>query len=346
MTPVFKLFSNVIPVKGAKRSSLCDLQRGRIKLIPNSLFELLTGFPDQSLEAIKAAHEAADHAQIEAYFQFLLDNEWGFMCDDPSLFPELDLDFEPPAHITNAIIDVDHQSNHPFPAIRDQLDELGCRSLQIRAFSEMSLDWLEMVLEVFQQSRLRNLEIWMPHRSEWSESQWLNCIAGHPRLFRLVLYGASQARVLASGPHKTMGLLVTVTDVIDSHRHCGQVDRSYFISELYNFAEATQFNSCLHRKLAIDPRGQIRNCPSMTNHFGDVDRTPLAQVAQAPEFREVWKVTKDQVAVCKDCEFRYVCTDCRAFTRDDDPFGKPLKCGYDPYTAQWQDWREPACMPV
>jgi len=51
---------------------------------------------------------------------------------------------------------------------------------------------------------------------------------------------------------------------------------------------------------------------------------------------QIGSITKDQVAVCRDCEFRYVCTDCRAYTQDaDDPYSKPAKCTYDPYTATW-----------
>ena len=50
-------------------------------------------------------------------------------------------------------------------------------------------------------------------------------------------------------------------------------------------------------------------------------------------------IQKDQIAVCKDCEFRYICTDCRAYKEDpEDDYSKPLKCGYDPYTGVWSEW--------
>ena len=45
-------------------------------------------------------------------------------------------------------------------------------------------------------------------------------------------------------------------------------------------------------------------------------------------------------ALCKDCELRMVCTDCRAYTTDpSDMYSKPLKCGYDSYTNNWENWR-------
>ncbi|MNX99984.1 hypothetical protein D3C86_1324620 [compost metagenome] len=58
-----------------------------------------------------------------------------------------------------------------------------------------------------------------------------------------------------------------------------------------------------------------------------------------PAFKEHWFTKKDDIAVCRDCEFRYVCTDCRAYVEDPaDAYAKPLKCGYDPYANVWEDW--------
>lgn len=34
-----------------------------------------------------------------------------------------------------------------------------------------------------------------------------------------------------------------------------------------------------------------------------------------------------------------ICTDCRAYVEDpEDILSKPLKCGYNPYTAEWSEW--------
>ena len=47
-------------------------------------------------------------------------------------------------------------------------------------------------------------------------------------------------------------------------------------------------------------------------------------------------INKDLIDVCKDCEFRYICTDCRAYIQDkNNIYSKPAKCNYDPYNAEW-----------
>ncbi|HEY4572343.1 MAG TPA: hypothetical protein VIJ26_00200 [Thermoanaerobaculia bacterium] len=40
--PVFQLFACCLPVKGARRSLLCDVQRQAFQFIPNGLYEILT----------------------------------------------------------------------------------------------------------------------------------------------------------------------------------------------------------------------------------------------------------------------------------------------------------------
>ena len=73
--------------------------------------------------------------------------------------------------------------------------------------------------------------------------------------------------------------------------------------------------------------------------FGHHTHTSLSDVAMDNRFRSAWHIKKDMIKKCQDCEFRYACTDCRAYLEDpQDILSKPLKCGYDPYTGTWDNW--------
>ena len=77
----------------------------------------------------------------------------------------------------------------------------------------------------------------------------------------------------------------------------------------------------------------------MSQSFGNIKYTSLKQALEHKDFKKYWNITKDQIDICKACEFRYVCTDCRAYKENPlDDYSKPLKCGYDPYTNEWSDW--------
>lgn len=74
----------------------------------------------------------------------------------------------------------------------------------------------------------------------------------------------------------------------------------------------------------------------MQQSFGNISSVSLASVVNHPTLVQLGSITKDQIEVCRDCEFRYVCTDCRAYTRESgNLYSKPAKCSYDPYTATW-----------
>jgi SPASM domain peptide maturase of grasp-with-spasm system len=98
-------------------------------------------------------------------------------------------------------------------------------------------------------------------------------------------------------------------------------------------------NTCLNCKLSIDKNGDIKNCPSIKESFGNISTTSINKVLENSNFKKYWNIKKDEIAVCKDCEFRHICTDCRAYLENpEDIYSKPLKCGYNPYTNEWEEW--------
>jgi radical SAM protein with 4Fe4S-binding SPASM domain len=62
-----------------------------------------------------------------------------------------------------------------------------------------------------------------------------------------------------------------------------------------------------------------------------MDNMKTIDVVNRTDFTKFWNISKDQISVCQDCEFRYVCQDCRAFTLDNNLYSKPAKCTYNPY---------------
>lgn len=79
----------------------------------------------------------------------------------------------------------------------------------------------------------------------------------------------------------------------------------------------------------------------MRENYGHVADTSLQAVLDNKTFNRYSHIRKDDIAVCKDCEFRHVCTDCRAYIENpQDIYSKPLKCGYNPYTNNWEEWAQ------
>jgi len=140
-------------------------------------------------------------------------------------------------------------------------------------------------------------------------------------------------------PPTGMGDIFLLKAKLNSPNCCGSIEKDLFTSNIKFFTESLHHNSCFNRKISIDAEGNIKNCPSMAESFGNIRDTTLAEAIEKPGFKKYWNINKDQIAVCKDCEFRYICTDCRAYVEDpSDILSKPLKCGYNPYTGEWSEW--------
>jgi SPASM domain peptide maturase of grasp-with-spasm system len=331
----FMLYSSCIPVEGARRSIICDLQRSRFYFIPNALSEILTQTGNQTVSEIKSAYDNRYDDIIDEYFAFLIDNELGFWCDEPALFPGIDLTWEYPGEIANALVDIGHSSNHDFSRVFGQLAELGCKALQLRFFTEVSGNRLRAILDLLEYSPLRSVELLLTYSPEWKKDEVNRLLLYYQRISRIYLHSAPFTRKYLSEKFKKV--IYYTGERLESAAQCGQIVPGYFTVTIEGFTEAQKYNTCLNKKIAIDVEGNIKNCPSMQKSFGNIRDTSLKEAAADPGFRSLWTVNKDMIGVCRDCEFRYICTDCRAFVCEDrDRYSKPLTCRYNPYRAEWE----------
>lgn len=66
------LYASCIPVKGAVRSTICDLQRTTYEIIPNSMYDFLVYYNGKSINEIKNDFSIEDQVIVDEYIDFLL----------------------------------------------------------------------------------------------------------------------------------------------------------------------------------------------------------------------------------------------------------------------------------
>ena len=335
----FKLFANCFIVKGYNRSTICDLQRNDVRTIPNDLYDLLKDHEGKTINEIKKIFNNEFDEIIYEYFQFLFDNEFIFFTKQTAIFPPLPLKWSDPAIINNSVIDIDENSSYDALKVLNQLDDLRCRHLEIRNFNTARIDVLESMLIFLKEneSSIQSVEILLPFFKDIEK--WIVAIT-HKFLrvdFIRVFNCPFNQNIVPSSNNKAH--IMYTKQNYESELCCGKINQNFFVVNMNAFTESINHNSCLNKKLSIDKNGNIKNCPSMQNGFGSVNDTQLKYVVTDKDFTSIWSITKDQISVCKDCEFRHICTDCRVYKENpNDEFSKPLKCGYSPYTNEWEDW--------
>jgi SPASM domain peptide maturase of grasp-with-spasm system len=332
MNKYFHLFSCCVPVKGYKKAVICDLQRNIIQPIPVPLYDLLSEKDTseiRTVEEITQIYGLKDKQLIEEYLTFLYHNQFGYTTDSPIPSIQIDLkEYDETISITNAIIDFDPYSQHSLKQIIPQLSELNCVAIEIRYYYQISRKRLVDDLYAVSHSTIRSAEILVEYSSDFSLENVLEIKEINPILRKITISNSFENTVY----HRDELTIIYTRDIIRDEQCCGVVNEFYCIAETQLFIESVHFNSCLNKKIAVDKKGFIRNCPSMRNHYGHISVNPFSKVIEDENFRKLWAISKDQIEECSDCELRYVCQDCRAYIKDDQNlYSKPLKCNYNPY---------------
>lgn len=339
------VFADCIPVKGATRSAIYDLTRLKIHFIPNDYFNLLSYLKSMKIkDLIEILNSENDIHQFSIFVDFLLKNELATFLKDIKKFPPLDIKWDSPSKIVNSIIDV-KDNLHDFDSIFNQLDELGCQHIQLRFFStKYNLKTIHKILFLAYNKSIVGIDILLMYDKTQKKEDYIRLSETHPIISSCIVHSSPKMEKV----EVTWGYFGDLKDVIarqiiftpqkiDSCQHCGIINKKYLsISDVRGFMENVLFNGCLNRKISIDENGCIKNCPSMEKHFGSVKNTKIKEVLNNIAFTKLWRIKKDNIKVCRSCELRYLCSDCRAYVEDDnDIFSKPSKCNYNPLKGEW-----------
>ena len=334
----FKFFSNCFLVDGFNRSLIVDIQRNNFVAIPDSMSVIIKMFNEKkSISEIKSEFESDNLVIIDEYLHFLIENEYGFMTsfEEYDLFPSMNSKFESPDIISNCIIELSEITFKEINKIINSLENLFCKNIQIISYNSLDIEILKKILISIKDSDFKSIELILPFSNELiqliDEIDKINF-----RITNILIHNTSQTYNFNN--KKSFGISFIEEEII-SFKNCGKISNYYFNVNKEKVLESFNHNSCLNKKISIDKNGNIKNCPAISQNFGNIKDTTLEEALNYKDFKKYWNITKDQIDVCKDCEFRHICTDCRAYVEDpENQYSKPLKCGYSPYTNEWEEW--------
>ena len=337
----FNIFSTMFITKGVNRILISDLQRNTSELYPLEFYDLMEELKKKSIEEILEMYDKESQDIVQEYLEILLENEYGFITRNnwDRNFPALSYEYSEPNRINDLFIEIAEISL--LNRLRNAVENLEIRHLVIYSSRSLTVEEFISIDHIFTSSVLMGIEIISPFHAAIDQAYIQKLNHETERIYSLIFYQCPQK------PFKIKDEFKFSLNFVKEHlkiSSCGKVDMKYFNTNLPKVLEAINHNSCLYKKISIDIEGNIKNCPLMPESFGKIQNRSLEEALMQPGFKRYWNITKDSIEGCKDCEFRYICTDCRAYTErshytsENIDISKPLKCGYNPYTNEWKEW--------
>lgn len=104
------------------------------------------------------------------------------------------------------------------------------------------------------------------------------------------------------------------------------------------FEKNKLWNCCWCGKAGVTSSGDVLPCLFARDHIaGNINEQSLAEIVSGDAMQEFWSLTMDRIDTCKDCEYRYLCHDCRpwAYGISGNLYAKNPRCTYNPYNGEW-----------
>lgn len=324
---VFVVHANCRIVKGASRIAIYDLN-GKIFLLNKSSEEIV----DRVFNRVYISKKDISLSpELQSMCNFLEEKKLGtwIPLKITESLSQIKFEYDPPAIITNSVIDIAGEEKY-FRKFILELSELNCPFVQIRLFPTAGLRVVKEIAKCIQDNEIPSVQFIMPFMANDSFFAEINqLIIENSRISEIIVYGVPfQFNLKDTINHQ---IIKTTTDSFTNANDCGCIGSQYFIPSVEFFIESMNYNNCLNRKVSLTTDGYVKNCPSLLSNYGHINDILLKEIVNTSEFQFYWHIKKDDIKICSKCEFRYMCSDCRAFIIDPkDIYSKPAKCNYDP----------------
>lgn len=332
----FHLFASCVPVRGAIRSIIYDLQRNDFQYIPNIIFEILTEHTDTTFNDLlqKIDNELLSADLLNTYLNFLLENEFIFFSKLPhKYFPNYDITCESPYGITCFIVDFNNIDSIKINKIKKELISIKPQCLILRFF-ELEITAVHEIFLMFEDIPCRTIHLYIDNNNFENTFLINNFFNLNNRLSIFIKFNSNDNKTYQSD----QGLIIDTTLNLSTEK--SEINNiSDFNVNLELFMESKLYNNFFYKRLFIDKTGEVHRFENDDIKFGNVSTVSLKNIISSKNFKEFWNITKDSIEICNCCEYRYMCVDNRK------PISKGLSglwkledsCNYNPLTAKWNN---------
>lgn len=312
------LFASCPIVQGYSRSIIVDLQRNNYWFITNEQAQVFKEQNSVNIAKIYTQLQADTEEVIENFIHFLIDNEIAYLSndDESDLFPNINFKWKSTSVINTLSVDV--ESCEPI-ITKEHIKQLRTKNLILICKKKIDLNAL---LETYQKTPLRSIEI-IINSKDYLKNSLIQIASQHPKITAFHLRKSKETKTIIYNH-----IPFFYTQKSDYRMHTFRID-------IRLFSEAIHFHPYFNQRMHINTKGQIKNSAETKKTFGNINDDNLVDIVESPAFRRLWNVKKEDIDICHDCEFRFMCVDKRIpHKRADKKWYSNEECTYNPYICK------------
>jgi len=320
---IFKLFSDCIPVKGFTRSIIYDLTRKTYYLITNELYDFIRYSEGSTLEEIRNSN-LIDSKTLDIYLEFLTQRDLIAWIDiaDKDQFPAIDLTWESPYELTSIIIEIDENPYDWTTVSQTFFKDTNTPYVALNFLSLSSIEAIRKILDALQAHPIRGVYLYIPFHKEFTKEVIIELSSNYEKIVHIEVYNSPI-------PENYQLKQATVATTKKDQIVYGEASERNFHCNISNITEALNYNLFYNRKLILSEKAN-KNNPAV------VDYSNIQRSLENSQLKELWEIKKDDVLVCSDCEYRYMCPDGRIPVKNKRGIWYfNNECHYNPYICKW-----------
>lgn len=325
----WKVYQNIFFTRGFNRTLVYDSLQSTIKFIPNNFYDIL-----------KSKKFIINRKDIDSeYFDFLIENKYIFSEKKKTLkkFLPLNEDISINYNIGVCVIELsDCTGDNLYKLIEDE----NCNT-RINQFNFIFGNFTT------EKSIISFIEFINNYEVDLIELTFIDD-------FKLVDYLFSNLkeinRMFVINNFLDSNIILNDNDNFHTNRMHSYTDiKSLKIyTSIFSYFESKKYNIYFYNKLFINRNSEIKNSNNTSYIFGtlnDVNEINIDKILNDKEFTKYWYSKKDDTLICKDCEFRNLCSDNRVpYLNSKNTWTHLQECEYNPYISKWNDEEGYLCL--
>ncbi|MBK6265318.1 hypothetical protein JKA74_09720 [Marivirga sp. S37H4] len=303
MENYFTQFPHIVTVEGKDAAAIYDFKHEVCHKIPLVLFEIMQDLKHHSSKSIELEYGSDNSELLNKFFYYIKVKKWGRWGEHKERVQELDLNWYCPAHIQNVQLEWS-TTYYNFPLLMEQLNELLCRHIEIRAdlsdsskFHKFIKDLGNLNHKCFRTVEL-HLDIGFPLTTKLID----DLVNASAKIENVMLYGLVDKPLTEQ--KRVKWISSSMAEILTENSNSGPYENKYIVN-LSFFCESQQYNPYYNRKIGITEKGAIKNCLKLDKVFGNVNDPHWMKIIETEDFQLLWHASADKIIDVKDNELRY-----------------------------------------